>query len=852
MRKHVLKWLLCLTLVLALVPAAMADEVTPPHVSADGHDGAVALNDLTYSAATPVELEDGTLYYIRESFTISDDADNGKGGGDCDDYSAYMIVPDGANVTICLNGCTLTSEYNYTEAERTQALIMVYGTLNLCDCSEHTETVDEVSTTVWDGALIHNSANEVGASTIFVESDEGTNSDIDARLNFYGGNVSGNENVRHGAVRVRRGVFTLYDGKISGNKATKVSTGAGVGVTGSGQLKMYGGEISGNEAKISASSGSGGGLYFDASKVSYIYGGTIKDNTAASWGGGMYIAGGNVRMSGGVVSGNKAAKGGGVYSAKPFTLSGSGQFLNNVGSTGGGELWFKGTSSSTAKFTFSGGSITTTGNVKKGGCIYFETYVTGTMSGDASIEHTGCGSSTKVNGPTVCLNGSTCNFTINGGTITNDYSGSGTGKLIYNAGTCVVNDGSFNSGATPCIHAYNGSTYIYGGTFNKGVGVSSGTSHKLEVYGGTFNSAAFPSGTISSGRLSLYGGVFSSVPETYYDLVKAEDVDFVEREDGKFELKYIGETFTGSNMELGEKLDMNLYFRSDVVFGHYAYDSTQKATKWVNDAPVAKITYAGASEPVTGTVTLTDSNGYMVDVDGIAAKNMADEFTVDLYDADGNLIESVTESVRDYAARVLDDEDKADAHQLMADMLAYGAAAQKYFGYNTEDLADSVLADFDVEVSDPDAAIEAAKSGNDSDFAYSRAYHSANLTLENDVDFNLYFWIGQLADTNYTISLNDGAAEPGTFEQCLDATVEDGEPLLYKVKVPGLKYADLVNTQVSITFTQKDGERTITDSVVKYLVRNDGKARDSFEGADSSALYGSVLAFANSCVEYAN
>jgi hypothetical protein len=112
-----------------------------------------------------------------------------------------------------------------------------------------------------------------------------------------GSRISGNDRGSGdgGGVYVGSGFFFMTGGTISNNTA---NDGGGVYLVGNGDnlnFKMRGGIISGN----SAVSGGGGGVYVrngyrtrnDISHSFYfIEGGTISDNTARKWGGGIYVA----------------------------------------------------------------------------------------------------------------------------------------------------------------------------------------------------------------------------------------------------------------------------------------------------------------------------------------------------------------------------------------------------------------------------------------------------------------------------------------------------------------------------------------------------------------------------------
>ncbi|UTC84067.1 InlB B-repeat-containing protein [Treponema denticola] len=129
-----------------------------------------------------------------------------------------------------------------------------------------------------------------------------------------------------------KGKAEIKDGvTITGFKNGNIGT-----VVSDGELTMSGGEISGNKAK------NGGGVYIHAAFRSFtMTGGTIKGNTATENGGGVYVDGngplnmqGNFTMSDGTIDGNTAGKGGGVYSQGSFTMSG-GTITKNKANTDG-------------------------------------------------------------------------------------------------------------------------------------------------------------------------------------------------------------------------------------------------------------------------------------------------------------------------------------------------------------------------------------------------------------------------------------------------------------------------------------------------------------------------------------
>ena len=77
---------------------------------------------------------------------------------------------------------------------------------------------------------------------------------------------------------------------------------------------------------------------------------------------------------------------------------------------------------------------------------------------------------------------------------------------------------------------------------------------------------------------------------------------------------------------------------------------------------------------------------------GVAGKEMADKFTLQLFDANDMPISTVREdSVKAYALRAYNNTTSAVRRTMFIDMLNYGAAAQEYFKYNTGNLANAGL-----------------------------------------------------------------------------------------------------------------------------------------------------------------
>lgn len=136
-----------------------------------------------------------------------------------------------------------------------------------------------------------------------------------------------------GIAYVKNGTLTIKHGKFTGGTA---STGGGaIVVEAGGTLIIDGGEISGN----TVTSGNGGAIYIKSGGVVNIYGGTIKDNHAYSGNGGaIYVEkGGTLNLYGGTITGNTASGlGGGIYVEAGGTLKIQGNPVV-TGNTAGGQ-----------------------------------------------------------------------------------------------------------------------------------------------------------------------------------------------------------------------------------------------------------------------------------------------------------------------------------------------------------------------------------------------------------------------------------------------------------------------------------------------------------------------------------
>ena len=141
---------------------------------------------------------------------------------------------------------------------------------------------------------------------------------------------------------------------------------------------------------------------------------------------------------------------------------------------------------------------------------------------------------------------------------------------------------------------------------------------------------------------------------------------------GEFEISY-------ANISMENDLEMCFAFEADLV------------DDWQGCYAVIEKQYADGRDPDTQTVPYSDwkseqinsvAHNYVI-YNGVAAKEMTDQFSVTIYNANNEPISMThNDSIKEYALRVLNGNYSKEYKQVVVDMLNYGAAAQNAFGYN--------------------------------------------------------------------------------------------------------------------------------------------------------------------------
>ena len=222
---------------------------------------------------------------------------------------SYISIGSGKTLYLCLHGYDITSTAYYSQ------VFSVTGTgkLVICDCKGA-----DIST--W-GKIMHSTGSK--SSDVGIMMNGSIDTADDPVLEMYGGNITGNnpnssDSFRNNGAGVYAdygSAIAMYNGAITNNKTNQL--GGGICLYNGSTFTMYGGTISGNTAY------KGGGIYSDSVKTTVnavaIHGGTITGNTA-SYGGGLYIgrdysnSAQDLLITGGSITQNKASSyGGGVY-----------------------------------------------------------------------------------------------------------------------------------------------------------------------------------------------------------------------------------------------------------------------------------------------------------------------------------------------------------------------------------------------------------------------------------------------------------------------------------------------------------------------------------------------------------
>ena len=206
------------------------------------------------------------------------------------------------------------------------------------------------------------------------------------------------------------------------------------------------------------------------------------------------------------------------------------------------------------------------------------------------------------------------------------------------------------------------------------------------------------------------------------ECTKHKYVDGICENCGEAEPKDLAKWY-GSNVDLGNTLDMNFYILQSYFIedGHYATITHTKADGSQKVKTIEQKDW------------IINNSYYQLKYDGVMAKEMADEITVVIYSSDGTQVSEVfVDGVRSYCMRNFNRLDET-LKKVLVDMLNYGAAAQQFFKYNEADLANALLTAEQQETY-ATKTVECTNTSIKGPNAY-----GTNFDLENRISMNMYF-----------------------------------------------------------------------------------------------------------------
>lgn len=296
----------------------------------------------------------------------------------------------------------------------------------------------------------------------------------------------------------------------------------------------------------------------------------------------------------------------------------------------------------------------------------------------------------------------------------------------------------------------------------------------------------------------------------------------------------------GAAMTLTESLDVHFYMVSSVVMPAEDFGGMYL----LRNAPNGTDMKDAVRLPMTQSVNNINRYTYT----GLAAKEMTDTVYAVPYYVEGGkevLGSPFAFSIRDYVKSLYGVDSRRDT--VLTDMLTYGAAAQRHFGYRTDALADEGLSEAQ--------RAAGSKSGflYESDLRIGTAYERApaesrvtgiSLLLESRIAFRAY--VEAAAGERDTVIQFSAS---GTFTDAVDCPVENGSAVLPGIPVAGVGRAYYMRLRTVSDRGYCYGP-TIRYSVKSYVanisITEAEEVRAAIPLAEAALLYGySALTYAN-------
>ena len=279
----------------------------------------------------------------------------------------------------------------------------------------------------------------------------------------------------------------------------------------------------------------------------------------------------------------------------------------------------------------------------------------------------------------------------------------------------------------------------------------------------------------------------------------------------------VGETMSGYNLTMqgseGGDIGVNLNF------------SANEALRGDAEAYV-KVLYKGEETKYMLSTLTFDGEGNTRLTTYVPAKEMANDITAIVYNGAGECGASYTYSVKSYAEYILEHSGEYDAKlvSMVKATLNYGAYAQKYFGYNTEKLANSSLS-----AADGQGAIDAVTSIDVADPVYNGTVSAAGLAKHS-----VSIVLGSETTVKHYITLAEGQNISSFMFQLGGATVTPvAEGERYCITISDIEAADLDSgTMLQVICMNPFGMYNVTYSAMNYVEAMFNNCKDKAEYTD--------------------
>ena len=285
----------------------------------------------------------------------------------------------------------------------------------------------------------------------------------------------------------------------------------------------------------------------------------------------------------------------------------------------------------------------------------------------------------------------------------------------------------------------------------------------------------------------------------------------------------------GTSMTLGNALDMNFFVEKSYIEGTDNYAVITKH-------------YADNLDDVTVTVPQSEwvswNDMYYFTFRGFTAKEMKDWVDVVIYNADHQAISNVySDSVCEYARRMLDKDPSREEKVLYVELLSYGAAAQTYFKYDRRVLATAYLTSAEQKAySVPFREYTDISRGDE-------AYYASSLSLKSNIELNLFFYDDYVSSDMYAVVnyVNHYGKEKTLRIEGSEFMTTDAVPGTVYVPINCLTVADC-SRPITCTIYDRQGNvvTSVKESAESYVARMDSQGD----------LYRAIMDFADAAYDY--